>query len=117
MAEDKDPVLCRALTTLYHDNRMYKAGDEFPYAGAPLSGNPAVDGMEIVNAKNTKAAKTAVAKATQELIDRADSLRNYAEELKVRFASNPTEVGLAQRLADAEIAADDAAKELPNDLV
>lgn len=102
----------RALTTLFHNNMLLKAGDVFEYAdeaAAKLTG-AAHEGMELVTKKTTTAFAKAQAEVQKALEDTATSLRKHYESLKAELEANPTRGDLVQKVLDAEAASKDAAK-------
>ena len=109
----------RALTTLFHNSILYKAGDLFEYAdeaAAKLTGDIS-EGMELVTKKTTSAFAKAQAAARKALEDTAASLRAHYEGLKAELEKNPTRGDLVQLVLDAEAAAHEADKALESDLV
>lgn len=102
----------RALTTLFHNNTLFRAGDVFEYAdelAAKLKGDVS-EGMELVTKATTKAFAKAQAEAQKALEDTAAALRKSYESVKAELEADPTRGDLVQKVLDAETAANDAAK-------
>jgi hypothetical protein len=102
----------RALTTIFHNGFLIKAGELFEYAdelAAKLKGK-VEEGIEIVTDKSTAAFAKAQAKAQKALDDTAASLHKAYETLKADLEADPTRGDLVQKVLDAEAAATDAAK-------
>lgn len=102
----------RALTTIFHNGFLLKAGDLFEYAdelAAKLKGDVS-EGMEVVTKATTKAFAKAQADAQKALDDTAAALRKAYEQLKAELEADPTRGDLVQKVLDAQTAADDAAK-------
>ena len=102
----------RALTTLLHNNVLYRAGEVFEYAdemAKELTGD-VIEGMELVTKKTTAAFAKAQAEAQKALDDTAASLQAHYAALKAELEADPTRGDLVQKVLDAEVAAADAAK-------
>lgn len=102
----------RALTTIFHDGMLLKAGDLFELAddmAKALKGDMS-DGMELVTKKTTAAFDKLQAEAQRMLEATAASLRAHYEALRAALESDPTRGDLVQPVLDAEIAAVDAEK-------
>ncbi len=109
----------RALTTIFHNGFLLKAGDLFEYAdelAAKLKGDVS-EGMEVVTKTTTKAFAKAQAEARKALEDTAASLRKHYEGLKAELEANPTRGDLVQLVLDAETAARNAESAIESDLV
>jgi hypothetical protein len=104
-----DNIRVRALTTVFHGSRMYKPGDEFDYDGKLT--DPAIDGMEKVTDKSTKAFEASKVAALKAAVEKAEGLRTYHADLVTQANAAPGEVGLAQKVIDADMVATDAEKE------
>jgi hypothetical protein len=109
----------RALTALFHNGFLLKAGEIFEYAdeaAAKLTGDIA-EGMELVTKKTTSAFVKAQAEARKALEDTAASLRAHYEKLRAELEANPTRGDLVQLVLDAEAAAHEAELKIESDLV
>ena len=104
----------RALTTIFHQGFLYKAGDLFEMAEDAAKGltNGLVDGIEAVTKKTTAAFEKVQNAARQELVDKATALRKAYEDLRAELEANPADGGLVQRVLDAEQVAHDAEQEV-----
>ncbi len=100
----------RALTTMFHDGRIYQPGDVFEYSGE--LNDPTTDGMEWVTKKTNAAFAKAEAEAKQALVDKAQALTDRLSALKAELEADPSRGDLVQQVLDAQTAADDAAKEV-----
>lgn len=105
----------RALTTLFHEGTMRKAGDVFDYEAADALKNPAIDGMELVTKKSNAAFAKAQAEAHQALVDTAAALHANYDALKAELDADPTRGDLVQKVLDAEAAAAEADKAVAAD--
>lgn len=98
----------RALSTIFHNGTLLRAGDVFEYTGE-LLGKPE-EGMEWVTKKSTAAFAKVEAEAQKALEDTAKALRAGYEAIKHELEADPSRGDLVQKALDAEQAAIDAEK-------
>ena len=102
----------RALTTIFHEGQLLKAGDIFEYAdeaAKALTGHIS-EGIEAVTKKSTAAFAKAQAEVQKAREDTAAALHARCEALKAELAINPGRGDLVQQVLDAEAAAAEAVK-------
>lgn len=107
----------RALTTIFHNGFLIKAGEIFEYAdeaAAALTGDIA-EGLELVTKKTTSAFVKAQAEARKAVEETAAALRRHFDALKAELDADPTRGDLVQKVLDAEAAAHDAEKAFESD--